>query len=100
MSKQLMRYRVVREHIGHAEGSTREAYENEVAHLVPHVLELIGPADFGGKGDHDADGKTGGAAPPVEEPPAEKAEPDPLNKAEDAAPANKAASQRKSKRGK
>jgi hypothetical protein len=92
----LNRYRVVREHYGdkaYAEGDIRDAVEGEVAHLVPHVLELVGPAPFGGKGDHDDNGTTGGAADPV----AEKAETEPLNKAESAAPVNKAASQRKSK---
>lgn len=77
MSKPLMRYRVVREHIGYAEGSTREAYEQDVAHLVPHVLELIGPAETS-----DA---------------AAKAETAPLNKAETGAPGNKAVRSRKSK---
>ena len=98
MSK-LNRYRVVRKHYGdkaYAVGDIRDAAPGEVAHLVPHVLELVGPAAFDGKGDHDGDGNTGGAAPAIE--PAEKAEPEPLNKAEPAAPANKAASPRKSKR--
>jgi hypothetical protein len=90
MPKQLMKYRVVREHIGHAEGTVREAYPEDVGHLVPHVLDPIGPASFGGKGDHDGDSATGGAA-------AEKAEQPSLNKAEGAAPANKAARSRKSK---
>lgn len=100
----LNRYRVVREHYGdkaYVTGDIRDAEPAEVAHLVPHVLELVGPAAFDGKGDHDNDGKTGGAADPVAEPPAgQKAETEPLNKAESAAPANKAVSQRKSKRGK
>ena len=88
----LMQYRVVRRHLGdrmYEVGDTREARSDDVKHLVPHVLEEAGPAAFGGEGDHDDDGHTGGAAA--------KAEPKPLNKAEDAAPANKAASQRKSK---
>ncbi|MDB5540532.1 MAG: hypothetical protein JWQ89_2259 [Devosia sp.] len=93
MSK-LMNYRVVRRHEGdrmYEEGQTRTARSDDVKHLVPHVLEEIGPAAFGGNGDHDDNGETGGAAPA-----AEKAEPAPLNKAEPA-PANKAASPRKSK---
>lgn len=76
----LNRYRVVREHYGdksYAEGDIRDAAASDVAHLVPHVLELVGPA-------------------PDSEP-AEKAEADHQNKAEPAAPANKAASPRASK---
>jgi hypothetical protein len=100
----LMNYRVLRPHDGdrfYREGETRTAKDTDVKHLIPNVLEEIGPADFGGKGDHDGDGKTGGTAPAVEvvlAPVAEKAETEPLNKAESAAPANKAASSRKSKR--
>src|SRR5690606_494097 len=94
----LMNYRVLRPHDGarfYSEGETRTARATDVKHLIPNVLEEIGPADFGGKGDHDDNGETGGAAAPVE---AEvKSEPAPLNKAETAAPANKAASSRKSK---
>jgi len=78
MSK-LMKYRVVREHGDFAEGSIREAEELAVAHLVPVSLELIGPADS------------------EEEEPAAKSEPTPQNKAENAAPANKAAPKGKSK---
>jgi len=66
------RYTVVREHTGdkpYAENDTREAVPDEVAHLVPHVLQPI----------------------------AEKAERAPLNKAEDAAPADKATTGRKAK---
>ena len=51
----LNRYRVVRRHYGdkaYVVGDIRDAAENEVAHLVPHVLELVGPAAFDGKGDH------------------------------------------------
>ena len=75
MSK-LMNYRVIREHGDFAEGDTRTAAPNDVAHLVPHNLELIGPA---------------------EDQPDEKAESEPENKAFIASPANKAASTRKSK---
>lgn len=87
-------FKVVRQHQGdrfYNEGETREGTDAEFAHLVPHVLEPMEPAAFGGKGDHDGDGKTGGAKAPTE-----KAEETPLNKAEPA-PANKAASPRKSK---
>ena len=76
----LNRYRVVRKHYGdkaYAVGDIRDAAESDVKHLVPNVLELVGPVP--------------------DEQPAAKAEEDPLNKAEPAAPANKAASPRKSK---
>lgn len=62
-------YRVLRRHEGdrwYDEGDTRTAVANEVKHLVPLTLELI------------------------EDQPEEKAEPAPKNKAEGAAPANKA----------
>lgn len=74
--KKLMKYRVVREHQGErdfAVGDERVADPGAVAHLVPNVLELIGPADA------------------EEAEPGAKAEPSPENKAEPAAPANKAA---------
>lgn len=41
-----MKYRVVREHVGdkpYAEGDERIADSGTVSHLVPHVLEEIGP---------------------------------------------------------
>jgi hypothetical protein len=41
----LMNYRVIREHGEFAEGATRTAAPNDVAHLVPKSLELIGPAE-------------------------------------------------------
>lgn len=66
----LTRYHVVREHEGdrfYAAGETRDGLASELGHLVPRVLEPLGPV------------------------PAQKAEPAPENKAEDAAPANKAA---------
>jgi hypothetical protein len=69
MSTKLTRYAVLREHDGdrfYREGETRDARPADVAHLVGRVLEEIGPA------------------------PAEKAEPIAQNKAEGAAPANKA----------
>jgi hypothetical protein len=80
----LNRYRVVRKHYGdkaYAVGDIRDAAEADVKHLVPNVLELVGPV------------------PDENEAPAEKAkaEDTPLNKAEPAAPANKAARQRASK---
>ena len=95
MPKQLMKYRVVREHYGekpYVTGDTREAYEHDVAHLVPHVLVLDGPVEAGGKDADEHD-----EAAPSADRPAAKAEDAPLNKAESAAPANKAASSRKSK---
>jgi hypothetical protein len=67
MTSELTRYRVLRGHDGdrsYVEGETREAQSADVAHLVPRVLEPLGPAS--------------------------KSEAPPLNKAEDAAPANKA----------
>lgn len=67
----LTEYRVLREHEGdkfYTPGDTRTALASDVKHLIPHVLELIGDAAE------------------VEE----KAEPAPANKAEGAAPANKA----------
>lgn len=69
----LTRYRVLREHDGdrfYNTGETREARAADVAHLVGRVLEPLGEVEA-------ADD-------------AEKGEPAPLNKAEDAAPANKA----------
>jgi hypothetical protein len=77
MSK-MTEYRVVRRHDGdrlYNVGDTRTALETEVKHLIPHVLEPIGPAPE----------------------PAAKAEPDHANKAEGAAAANKAATGRKSR---
>lgn len=76
------KYHVVREHEGdkfYATGDTRIAAANDVKHLVPHVLEEIGPAD---------------------DEPEEKAEPAPENKAEPAAPANKAITTPKATKGK
>lgn len=58
---------------------------NKMLKSLPGLLARVDAEPFGGKGDHDQNGETGGAAPP-----AEKAEPAPLNKAEPAAPANKA----------
>lgn len=69
-------YRVLRGHEGdrvYSEGETRVADAAVVKHLVPRVLEDLGPA---------------GA----------KAEQAPQNKAEGAAPANKAATGRKGKK--
>ena len=78
MSNVLTRYRVLREHDGdrfYKEGETRDAKAIDVAHLVPRVLEEIGPA------------------------PAEKGEPAPANKAEGAAPANKASGRKAKPKG-
>lgn len=94
-----LKYKVLRGHDGdrfYNEGEERVGTKAELGHLVPNVLELIGPVAFDGKGDHDGNGETGGAAEPITTP--AKAEPAPLNKAETAAPANKAASSRASKR--
>lgn len=73
------KFRVVREHEGerfYNVGETRIAADADVRHLVPHVLEPIGPAE-------------GADAPEA------KAEPAPANKSEPAAPANKARAPRK-----
>jgi len=72
----LMNYRVIREHGDFAEGAIRTAAPNDVAHLVPKSLELIGPA---------------------KDQPDEKTNAEPDNKAFIASPANKAASRRGSK---
>lgn len=80
----LMKYRVVREHQGdkpYAERDERIAAPSDVKHLIPHVLEEIGPADDEADEkaeaphpnksegdaptnkslDHDGDGKAGGS---------------------------------------
>jgi hypothetical protein len=91
---QLFKWKVIREHVGdreYAEGEERVGTKDELGSLEGKLLELVGPAAFDGKGDHDGNGETGGAAPAL------KSEDPPLNKAEPA-PANKAASSRKSKR--
>lgn len=69
MADQKNAYKVLRRHEGdrfYEEGDTREGTAAELGHLVPNVLELIGPVK------------------------AEKAEAKPKNKALPAAPANKA----------
>lgn len=74
---QIMLWKVVREHEGdrkYVEGETREGSESDLGHLVPKVLELIGPKP--------ADSEQEAAK---SETASEK------NKAEGAAPANKAA---------
>lgn len=83
MSK-INEYSVVRRHEGdrlYEEGDKRVADENEVKHLIPHVLELIGPAPD--------------APEPVEA--EEKAEPALENKAEGNAPENKTITGHKAK---
>lgn len=93
-----LKWKVLRGHDGdrfYNEGDERIGTRAELGHLAPNTLEEIGPVAFGGKGDHDDNGDTGGAAKPITTP--AKAEPEPLNKAEPA-PANKAASSRESKR--
>lgn len=79
MTSKLQNFRVLREHDGdrfYKQGEIREAKAGEVAHLVGKVLE-----------------------PLADEPESEaaKAEPAPQNKAEGAAPANKASPGRKAK---
>ncbi|MBR1193231.1 hypothetical protein [Bradyrhizobium sp. AUGA SZCCT0160] len=73
-----MKFKVLRRHEGdrmYEEGDTREGTQAELGHLVPKVLELLGPAD-----------RPLDPAKPAEP---VKAEPAPLNKSEPA-PANKA----------
>lgn len=70
-----MKFNVIRAHIGdkaYAEGDIREADEKTVVHLVPSVLQPVGSSS-------------------------EKAEAPHSNKAESAAPANKAVTGRKAK---
>jgi hypothetical protein len=76
---QLFKWKVIREHTGdrdYADGDQRIGTMADLGPLQGRLLELVGPVD----GEVDA-----------------KAEPEPLNKAEPAAPANKAARSRKSK---
>lgn len=78
MAKQLTRYRVLRGHEGdrfYSEGETRDALPTDVAHLVGRVLEPLGLV------------------------PRAKAETVPKNKAEGAAPANKASGRKANQEG-
>lgn len=84
---QKLKWKVIREHTGdrfYHEGDTRIGTAADLGHLDGKLLALIGPAE-------DAEPTTESAAP------AAKADPEPLNKAEPAAPANKAARSRRSK---
>jgi hypothetical protein len=74
---EIMKWKVLRRHDGdrlYEEGEIRTGTKAELGHLAPKTLELLGPAGAQGK-----------------------AESEPLNKAESAAPANKAATGRKAK---
>jgi hypothetical protein len=74
---EIMKWKVLRRHDGdrlYEEGEIRTGTKAELGHLAPKTIELLGP-----------------------EPPKGKAESAPLNKAESAAPANKAATGRKAK---
>jgi hypothetical protein len=76
--EKLTRYHVVREHEGdrfYAAGETRDGLASELGHLVPRVLEPLGPV------------------------PEAKTEPAPANKAEGAAPANKASGRKAKTKG-
>jgi hypothetical protein len=67
-----MKWKVVRRHEGdriYEEGDIREGTESDLGHLVPKVLELIGPADAE-------------ARPKAERAPRNKAERAPANKSE------------------
>ncbi len=80
------KYRVVREHHGdrfYAEGDERIETPVSVKHLVPHVLEDLGPADAEPAPEPEADAEK---AEPEHQ---NKAEDDPQNKAITASPANK-----------
>lgn len=71
---QIYDWKVIREHQGdrfYKEGEIRTGTESELGHLEPRVLEKLGAS--------------------------EKSEPEHLNKAEPAAPANKASTGRKAK---
>lgn len=72
----VMKWEVVREHEGdrfYREGEFRFGTKADLGHLAPKVLRLVGPGNA-------------------------KAEPAPLNKAEGAAPANKASTGRKGRK--
>jgi len=78
MPNKLTRYRVLREHDGdrfYREGETRDAVAGDVAHLIGRVLEEVGPV------------------------PAARVKIAPLNKAEGAAPANKASGRKAATKG-
>lgn len=80
-----MKFRVLRHHDGdrmYEEGDTREGTLADLGHLVPKVLELIGPAD---KVPEPAIPDE----PKAEPAPENKSEPAPANKAEPAAATNK-----------
>lgn len=74
---EIMNWKVLRRHDGdrlYEEGDIRTGTKAELGHLAPKTLELLGPTITSGK-----------------------AKAAPLNKAESAAPANKAATGRKAK---
>jgi hypothetical protein len=75
--RSILKWKVLRQHEGdrmYQEGETRLGTKAELGHLSPKTLELIGPSIDSAK-----------------------SEPAPLNKAEGASPANKAATGRKAK---
>lgn len=77
-----MKFKVVRRHEGdrmYEEGDTREGMLIDLGHLVPKVLEPVGPAD----------------AEKAEPAPVNKSEPAPANKAEQASANNKTARPRR-----
>ncbi len=69
-----------------------ETLGTQMLKSLPGRIERVDVEPFAGKGDHDDNGTTGGAAPAVE-----KADPPHPNKAEPAAPANKANTKVKAK---
>jgi hypothetical protein len=89
-----MKFRVIRRHDGdrmYEEGETREGTQADLGHLVPNVLELIGPADQSAPEPVASEQK-------AEPEPQNKAEPAPTNKAEPTAGANKTTHQRGKRR--
>ena len=95
---QKFKWKVIREHTGdrfYPEGDTRIGTKADIGHLEGKLLELVGPAE-----DEPSEGKAGADISPSSDltaPNGEKSDPIHLNKAEPAAPANKADRQRASK---
>lgn len=87
-----MKFKVLRRHDGdrmYEEGDTREGTQAELGHLVPKVLELVGPAD------KTPEPELTKPTEPKSEPASEnKSEPAPANKAEPVAVSNKTHRQR------
>lgn len=83
-----LKYRVIRRHDGdrmYEEGEIREGTQADLGHLVPNVLEPIGPAETVSERSPEAKSEPA---------PENKVEPAPSNKAEPASVANKTHHQR------